>query len=92
MYFVVIDKMYEFVHDGHCKYGFVGPKTAQGSILDCRNECASRSDVGFFAYNGYNCACYWLKDGCPDDNQYADYDAYRIVNKGDSLLHIVISY
>ena len=84
--------MYEFVHDGHCAGGWAGGNTVQGSILDCRNKCASLTDVGFFAYNGDTCACYWLKDGCPDDNHYADYDAYRIVNKGDSLLYIVIPH
>ena len=84
--------MYEFVHDGHCAGGWTGRNTAQGGILDCRNECASRSDVGFFAYNGDICACYLLKDDCPDDDRYADYDAYRIINKGASLLNIVIPY
>ena len=84
---------YEFVHDGHCASGWNEPNTVQESILDCRNECAGRPDVGFFAYKlGANCACYFLKDGCPDDDQHGDHDAYLIVNKGGILLKIWMLY
>ena len=82
--------LYEVVHDGHCASGWNEPNTIQESILGCRNECAGRPDVGFFAYNGDNCACYFLKDGCPDDDQHGDHDAYLIVDKGGHLLHFSI--
>ena len=83
------NKLYEFVHDGHCAAGWNGPNTVQETVLDCRNECANRPNVGFFAYSsGSTCACYLSKDNCPDDNLHGDYNAYRIVNKGEcQILH-----
>ena len=85
----VSDDLYEFVHDGHCAAGWNGPNTVQETVLDCRNECANRPNVGFFAYSsGSTCACYLSKDNCPDDNLHGDYNAYRIVNKGEcQILH-----
>ena len=85
----VKDDLYEFVHDGHCAAGWNGPNTVQESLLGCRNECANRPNVGFFAYSSSNtCACYNTKDKCPDDNLHGNYNAYRIVNKGECrILH-----
>ena len=86
IYFIVADILYEFVHDGHCNGGWNAPSTIQNTVPDCRNECANRLDVGFFALStSGNCACYFLKDGCPDDDQYDDHTAYRILYEGDPL-------
>ena len=58
--------------------------------MDCRNECADRPDVGFFAYNGDNCACYLSDSGCPDDNRHNDHKAYRILKTGDGKGTILV--
>ena len=73
--------LYEYVHQGHCAGGWVSPNSIQGTILDCRNECAGRSAVEYFAYNDAHdaCACYTQ---CPDDNHFNDYNAYRIIGEG----------
>ena len=86
MYFIVTVMLYEFVHDGHCNGGWDGSNTIQKTVPDCRNECAKRPDIGFFALSSSGtCACYFSKDGCPDDNLHDDHNAYRIVYKGDPL-------
>ena len=81
----VTNNLYEFVHDGHCAAGWhTGGNTVQKTLLDCRNKCANRPNVGFFAYKlGDDCSCYLSKDNCPDDDLFGDYNAYRIVNEGD---------
>ena len=83
-YFLV--DLYTFVHQGQCAetQNVVGLNTAQGSIIDCRNECASRSNVEYFAYSKENrddCACYIQ---CPGDNTQNHYNAYRIITPGTS--------
>ena len=80
------NNLYEIVHIGHCAAGWhSGGNTIQKTLLDCRNECANRPNVGFFAYRSRDniCACYLSKDNCPDDNLHGDFNAYRIVNEGD---------
>ena len=71
------------MHQGHCARGWVqGSNTNQANIGDCRNECAKRSNVGYFAYRtGNNCACYLEADKCPNDGNHADHNAYRIVRE-----------
>ena len=70
------------MHQGNCASGWDnGPNTQQASIIDCRNECADRPKIGYFAYRtGNNCACYFTSGGCPDDNKHDDHNAYRILN------------
>ena len=76
-------ELYEFLHQGHCAAGWKEPNTNQANIEDCRNECAKFSNVGYFAYGTDNtCACYLADHGCPDDDKYDDYNAYRIVREG----------
>ena len=85
IYFVISGILYEFVHDGHCSGEWNGPNTIQATALDCRNECAKRPDIGYFAYSvSATCACYFLTGGCPDDDQHGDHDAFRILNENDS--------
>jgi len=68
---------YELVHQGHCATGHVGPNTQYPTIIQCRNECASRPGILYFAYrDGNNCACY---TSCADDFQYNDHNAYKII-------------
>ena len=84
IHFINTVMLYEFVHDGHCNGGWDGSNTNQNTVTDCRNECAKRPDVGFFAYSSSDiCACYFKKDGCPDDNLHGDHNAYRIISEGD---------
>ena len=83
-----VSDLYKFKHQGHCNGGWDGgPNTNQDSIMDCRNECLSRtkfgSEIGYFAYKtGSNCACYLTNGGCPDDNKHNDHKAYFIVTPG----------
>ena len=96
MYFIVAAILYEFVHDGHCNGEWNGPNTVQETAPNCRNECAKRPDIGYFAYSTRGtCACYFLRGGCSDDDQHGDHDAYRILyendsqnNKGNNLIQI----
>jgi len=70
--------LYEFVHQGHCASGWDGgPNHQYSTILECRNNCASRSGMLYFAYrDGNNCACY---SSCADDGNHDDYNAYKII-------------
>ena len=55
--------LYEFKHQGHCAAGMKGPATIQPTVLDCRNECSNRPNIGYFAYrNGNRCCCYLAKE------------------------------
>ena len=88
-YFLV--DLYTLVHQGHCAetQNMVGLNTPQGSIIDCRNECAGRPNVEYFAYSKENredCACYIQ---CPDDNTQNTYNAYRIITPGTSHKQIL---
>ena len=82
--------LYEFLHQGPCAgTGWKGPKTIQENIDDCRHECAKRSNVGYFAYSTSNrCVCYLAGNGCPDDDKYDNYNAFRIVREGIILFII----
>ena len=82
--------LYEFLHQGPCAgTGWKGPKTIQENIDDCRHECAKRSNVGYFAYSTSNrCVCYLAGIGCPDDDKYENYNAFRIVREGIILFII----
>ena len=74
--------LYEYKHEGHCAEGWVSPNTNQPDILACRNECSNRPNVGYFAYRQKNnCACYLEQDECPDDDQFNDHSAYRIIKE-----------
>ena len=85
IYLTVAVLPYEFVHDGHCNGEWGGSNTAQATVLDCRNECANRPDIGYFAYStSATCACYFSRGGCPDDGQHGDHDAFRILYENDS--------
>jgi len=71
---------YAFIHDGHCNGGWVNPSTNQNSLENCKDECANRGvTVGYFAYNGEDCACYTESAGCPDDDKHPSYNAYEIL-------------
>ena len=78
-----IGAKYAYVHDGHCAGGFLGGNTCQPSLKACADNCANNKECGYFAYQpscdgGTNCALYDDASGCPDDNQYPKYNAYRI--------------
>ena len=47
-YFLVF---YVFLRQGHCAKGWKSPNTNQEKLEDCRNECAKRSNIGYFAYS-----------------------------------------
>ena len=78
---------YEFVHDGHCNGGYIS-STSGVSLKGCRDHCAKLPKAGYFAYStaGKKCACYSTAGGCPDDNQYPDYDSFGILRKGNFML------
>ena len=83
---------YEFLHQGHCAKGWEAPNSNQAKLEDCRDECAKRSNIGYFAYStGNNCACYLADDGCPDDDKADDYNAYRIVREGSLLINFFLA-
>jgi len=81
---LAIEKGFEFKHQGHCAGGWDG-NTVQNSLEDCFSECTSRPDVGYFAFKSSNgvCACYFTVNGCPDDNRFNDFNAYRIIKSSD---------
>jgi len=57
----------------------MGPtNTNQPSLSACRDHCASHV-AGYFAFSSTNrCACYNLEAGCPEDDEFGHYNAYRI--------------
>ena len=82
IFFKIAAANYEFVHQGHCADGWTGPNSKQVTTLDCKKECESRPNVGYFAYStSKTCACYLSKPGCPDDNMHNDHKAYRILEE-----------
>ena len=85
--------LYEFLRQGHCAAGWDELSTNQATIFKCRNECASRANIGYFAYRtGNDCACYFEQNQCPDDNLADDYNAYRIVKQGSLRMPLALSY
>jgi hypothetical protein len=82
--------VFKFLRQGACADAeAVAPVTEQVTILDCRNECANRPNVGYFAYrnqNDSNCACYSTEGQCSyDQGQYPTYNAYSIVRTGITI-------
>ena len=78
---------YEFLHHGHCADGEDGSSTKEETILRCRNNCASRLNVGYFAYSlDRDCSCYFANAGCAVANAPDNYNAYRIIKEGILLL------
>ena len=75
---------FEYLHQGHCGGGsWVGPNTNKESIYGCRDECAGRIDVGYFAYKtGSICACYTKNGGCNYDGHHMDHTSYEILDSG----------
>lgn len=70
---------FEFVHDGHCAAGWMPGNTNQGSVAACASHCNTVPNCGFFAYSTGRCALYHRDHACPDDDQYPDYNAYRLI-------------
>ena len=85
---------YEFKHQGHCRDGFARPNSVQKKIEDCFSECASRPNIGYFAFNSKNggCSCYLNAKGCPDDDKFNDHNAYRIIKGNRHITLTVFSY
>ena len=80
---------WQLVHDGHCAGGYLGtPQNVQWgnqvvsvtSRRKCALACRHNTQCGFFAYYSphNDCPLYSLAASCPDDNQYGEYNAYRI--------------
>ena len=84
---------YEFKHQGHCAGGWVKPNTVQNKVEDCFSECASKQNIGYFAFNSKNghCACYYTANGCPDDNKWNDHNAYRIIKGNCHITFLIFS-
>ena len=74
------------LHNGHCNGGYIdGSHTKRPTVGSCRNYCARLPAAGYFAYSEeeFSCSCYSTAAGCPDDDQYPTYNAYRIVKQGN---------
>ena len=72
---------YQYVHDGHCAGGWISNSNSkQNSLADCFSECKGNSQCGYFAFDegATNCALYTVEGGCPDDDNYPTYNAYKI--------------
>ena len=71
---------YTFVHDGHCAGGWI-KNPGVTDVDGCADACENTATCGYFAYNSgaVLCALYTLAGACPDDNQYGDYNAYKLV-------------
>ena len=74
--------LHQFVHDGHCNGGYNGG-CDECTFGRCRDQCAKIPEAGYFAYRAKprGCSCYSAAEGCPDDDRYPDYNAYRIVRE-----------
>jgi len=74
---------YQFFHDGHCAGGWINANTRQSDVTSCATQCRNRPGCGYFAFSserpGTNCALYSKAGGCPDDNRYPDYNAFRMI-------------
>merc|ERR1719356_1367300 len=72
---------FTFVHDGHCAGGWLyNPRVA--NIEGCADKCEDETarGCGFFAFSSSGtCALYSLAGNCPDDDRYADYNAYELI-------------
>ena len=82
---ILFSAKFKSLHQGHCgnSGGYLPPNTDQESIYDCRDECSSRTDLGYFAYvTGSTCACYTREGGCNYDGQHMDHNAYQILGQG----------
>lgn len=71
---------YQLVHNGHCNGGWKPPNYVLSSLQACRDKCAVRPGIGYFAFNGKDCACYLSVYRCPRDNKHRDFNAYRILS------------
>merc|ERR1740129_1628702 len=72
---------FSFFHDGHCASGWMGGnKYDVETVDDCAAVCSGRQGCGFFAYDNarMTCATYFESDGCPDDNHFPEYNAYKM--------------
>lgn len=88
-----IEDTFKFKHKGHCAEGYVKPNTKEGSLLACRNKCAKIWNVGYFAYStSKQCACYLESKLCPDDENYDDHDAYRILREVEEYVDDSATY
>ena len=75
-----------WVHRGHCAGGHLtGQHTCESSLEACGKHCKKNDQCGYFAYSTNkchvdwgNCALYGVAAGCPDDNQFQEFDAYRV--------------
>ena len=76
---------YEFKHKGHCAAGWDEVNSFQQNLDSCFLECYSRPNIGFFSFTTNvedhidDCSCFFSSDGCPDDDQFEDFDSYRIL-------------
>merc|ERR1740129_2298948 len=72
---------FSFFHDGHCASGWMGGnKYDVETVDDCAAVCSGCQGCGFFAYDNarMTCATYFESDGCPDDNHFPEYNAYKM--------------
>jgi len=76
---------YSFFHDGHCAGGWINANTRQDTMTSCSSQCVSQAGCNYFAFDnekpaGTNCALYNEAGGCPDDNHYRGYNAFRMAD------------
>ena len=81
---------YDLIHEGHCASGWMGDNISVNTVWDCAIHCSEREGCGYFAYmdnsdNSYNCVTYFESDGCPDDNSYPKFDAYKITRESQQI-------
>ena len=81
---------YVLKHDGHCAAGWIpASNSCQSSLKACFEQCKSKSNCGFFAYQTKcaptNCALYSASAGCPGDGKYPAMKAYRIVRADEKM-------
>jgi hypothetical protein len=78
---------FAFFHDGHCDSGWISPNTYQNSNEDCAKKCVETPGCGYFAYaaTSTKCSMYRKSAGCPDDNQFPAFNAYKITGTNTAL-------
>jgi hypothetical protein len=94
---VVTTPVFSHVHAGHCNGGWLGSNSGQASAAACSAHCSANADCHYFAFcdggscdGSTNCAMYNEAAGCPNDNNWGDYEAY--VNHDSSMELMQLKY
>ena len=86
------------VHDGHCAAGWIeGKNICVSSPVACAESCIGIKECGYFAYtkdcgedSKTNCALYTITGACADDDNFLEYDAYRLSRNQSECMSLLL--